>query len=104
MICIRKFEVVMSIHQAPQLKSSLVRSDVVIRTQHDLWVIPYNCEILKALLLEQKIRARDLKFNSESQCHGFIKRLLLLAAQDECRNCSPSQLATFARELMRYRP
>jgi len=77
-------------------------SDVVIRTQANRWVIPYNCEILKALLLEQNIHAADLQFNSESQCHGFIKRLLLLAAQDECRHCSPSHIAAFARDLINH--
>ncbi len=58
---------------------------------------------LKALLAEQKIHVVDLKFNSESQCHGFIKRLLLLAAEDECRHRSPSKIATLARELISHK-
>jgi len=79
-------------------------SDFVIRTQTNRWVIPYNCEILKALLLEQNIHADDLQFSSRAHCHGFIKRLLLLAAQDECRNCSPSHIAALARELIYHQP
>jgi len=88
------------IHSGPPLAAP----DFVIRTQTNRWVIPYNCEIFKALLLEQNIHAADLQFNSESQCHGFIKRLLLLAAQDECRHCSPSKIATLARELIHRKP
>ncbi len=90
----------MSFHQKAGSTGSPIPSDFVVRTQTNRWVIPFNCEILKALLLEQNIHAADLLFNSESHCHGFIKRLLLLAAQDECRHCSPSQIATLARELI----
>jgi len=94
----------MSLHQLVYSNSRLLPSDFVIRTQTNRWVIPYNCEILKALLLEQNIHAADLQFNSQAQCQGFIKRLLLLAAQDECRHCSPSQIATLARELIYQKP
>ncbi len=94
----------MSFHQTVNHRGSLTRSDVVIRTQTHRWVIPYNCEILKALLADQNIHASDLQFNSESQCHSFIKQLLLLATQDECRHCSPSQIATLARELIHQKP
>lgn len=90
----------MSFHQITHSNVLLTPTDFVVRTQNNRWVIPFNCEIFKALLLEQNIHAADLRFNSESQCHGFIKRLLLLAAQDECRHCSPSQIATLARELI----
>ena len=94
----------MSFHQIVHSNVQLIPSDFVVRTQTNRWVIPFNCEILKALLLEQNIHAADLQFNSESQCHGFIKRLLLLAAQDECRHCSPSKIATLARELIHHKP
>ncbi len=86
-----------------QADRSLTVSDFVIQTQMNHWVIPYNCEILKALVLEQNIRASDLRFKSASQCQCFIKRLFLLAAQDECRHRMPSKLATLARELVRYK-
>ena len=89
-------------HLVTQIGMPLNHSEVVIRTQANRWVIPYSCEILKALLVEQNIHATDLQFNSESQCRGFIKRLLLLAAQDECRHCSPSDIARFARELINH--
>ena len=78
---------------------ALTASDFVIQTQMNHWVIPYNCEILKALLLEQNIHASDLRFKSASQCQGFIKRLFLLAAY-ECRHRMPSKIATLARELI----
>jgi len=94
----------MSIHQSISHRGLLTPSDVVIRTQTHRWVIPYNCEILKALLHEQDIKAGDLKFISESQCHHLIKQLLLLAVQDECRHCCPSQIATLARELIHQKP
>ena len=100
MIVIRNKGLNMSFHQIVHSNVSLMPANLVVRTQSDRWVIPFNCEIFKALLLEQNIHAADLLFNSESQCHGFIKRLFLLAAQDECRHRSPSQIATLARELI----
>ena len=75
-------------------------ADFVICTREQRWVIPYNCEILKALIEQQKLSASDLRFTSGQQCQGFIKRLLILAAQDECRHSLPSELAEFARELI----
>jgi len=75
-------------------------ADFVVCTQSKRWVIPYNCEILKTLLNQQQLKATDLQFSSKQQCHGFIRRLLLLAAQDECRHRLPSELATLARELI----
>lgn len=75
-------------------------TDFVVRTQSERWVIPFNCEVLKALLNQQQLKATDLQFSSERQCQGFIRKLLLLAAQDECRHRSPSDLAILARELI----
>ncbi len=75
-------------------------ADFVVRTQSERWVIPFNCEVLKALLYQQQLKATDLQFSSERQCQGFIRKLLILAAQDECRHRSPSDLATLARELI----
>lgn len=81
-------------------KSKLNLSDVVLQTDTHRWVIPYNCEILKALIAEKNIKAQDLQFRSTDQCQQFIKRLLLLAAADECRHCMPSQIAVLAREMI----
>lgn len=75
-------------------------TDVVLQTGTDRWVIPANCEILKALISEKRIKAKDLKFGSERQCQQFIKRLLLLAATDECRHCKPSNIAELARDMI----
>lgn len=75
-------------------------ADFIVRTQSECWVIPFNCEVLKALLNQQQLKATDLQFSSERQCQGFIRKLLLLAAQDECRHRSPSGLAILARELI----
>jgi len=93
--------VIMAQQQLAHTVNALTASDFVIQTQMNHWVIPYNCEILKALLLEQNIHASDLRFKSASQCQGFIKRLFLLAAEDECRHRMPSKIATLARELIR---
>ena len=87
-------------HPTAHYGSSPTVLDFVIHTEENQWVIPYNCEILKALLREQNIHAGDLQFSSDAQCHGFIKRLLVLAAQDECRHRSPSRIAALARELI----
>lgn len=84
----------MAQQQLARTGSALTASDFVIQTRMNHWVIPYNCEILKALLLEQNIHASDLRFKSASQCQGFIKRLFLLAAEDECRHRMPSKIAT----------
>lgn len=91
----------MAQQQLARTGSALTASDFVIQTRINHWVIPYNCEILKALLLEQNIHASDLRFKSASQCQSFIKRLFLLAAEDECRHRMPSRIATLARELIR---
>lgn len=91
----------MSLHRNIEPAASLRCSDVIISTSTDRWVIPCNCQVLKALLAEKNIQANDLRFNSDLQCHKFIQRLLLLAAQDECRNQAPSQLAELARFLIK---
>jgi hypothetical protein len=94
----------MSLYPIVDSNSSVTASNFIVPTLTNRWIIPYNCEILKALLFEQNIHAGDLQFSSPADCHGFIKRLLLLAVQDECRHCSPSQIATLARELIYYQP
>ena len=83
-----------------EYKANELSADFVICTREQRWVIPYNCEILKALIEQQRLSASDLRFSSGQQCQGFIKRLLILAAQDECRHSLPSELAAFARELI----
>jgi hypothetical protein len=90
----------MALHSSQFSKSKLNLSDVVLQTNTHRWVIPYNCEILKALIAEKNIKANDLHFRSTDHCHQFIKRLLLLAAADECRNCQPSQIAVLARDMI----
>lgn len=75
-------------------------TDVEICTDSKRWVIPYNCVILKALLAEKNIQAHDLRFASDWQCHEFIRRMFLLAAEDECQHKLPSELASLARELI----
>ena len=90
----------MAFHSSQFSNSKLNLSDVVLQTNSHRWVIPYNCEILKALISEKSIKADDLYFGSSDQCHRFIKRLLLLAAADECRHCQPSQIAVLARDMI----
>lgn len=90
----------MAFHTSKFSKSKLNLSDVVLQTNSHRWVIPYNCEILKALIAEKNIKADDLQFRSSGQCHRFIKRLLLLATADECRHCQPSQIAVLARDMI----
>ena len=79
------------------------RPDVVLQIDGHRWVIPYNGEILKSLISEQNITAQDLQFGSYRQCQRFIRRLLLLAAADECRHCRPSVIAALARDIILYR-
>lgn len=90
----------MSFHSSHLTRSQLNLSDVVLQTEAHRWVIPYNCEILKALIAEKNIKADDLQFRSSGQCQRFIKRLLLLAATDECRHSVPSEIAVLAREMI----
>lgn len=93
----------MAFHPSQFVKSKRNLPDVVLQTDSHRWVIPYNCEILKALITEKNIKADDLHFRSSEQCHRFIKRLLLLAATDECRHCQPSQIAVLARDMISYK-
>ena len=74
---------------------------VVIETKAQQWVIPHNCELLKALIHQQKINASDLEFRSSFECKHFIKNLFLLALEDETKNHSPSMLAEFGRDLIK---
>lgn len=74
-------------------------SKFVIQTRCEKWVIPQNCELLKLLITQQNLHADDLVFLSEKHGHCFIRRLFLLALEDEHKNSSPSSLANFAREL-----
>lgn len=94
----------MALHSSSISGSQMAVSELVLQTNAHRWVIPYNCEILKAIIAEKNIQATDLQFRSQNQCHGFIKHLLLLAAADECRHCAPSQIAVLARELIFRNP
>ncbi|MEM7360166.1 MAG: hypothetical protein AAF431_13780 [Pseudomonadota bacterium] len=73
----------------------------VLETRTQQWVIPESCELLKMLLNQQNIHPQDLRFHSDNQCKRFIKKLFLLAIEDERRTHSPSSLARFGRELIR---
>jgi len=90
----------MSSHTSQYSQQGLSSSDVVLQTQTHRWVIPYNCEILKTLIAEKNIMAEDLQFHSSRQCQHFIKRLLLLAASDECKHSEPSDIAVLARDMI----
>ena len=72
-----------------------------IQTTHHHWVIPNNCELLKALLEQQKIKASDIYFDCDGQCKDFVKRVFLLALEDETKNNIPSMLAEFGRDLIK---
>lgn len=76
------------------------RPNVVIQTQFNQWVIPESSSLLKALLKQQRIRAGDLQFGSRTECKNFIKKLFLLAVEDEHKSHKRSWLAQFGRELM----
>jgi len=74
---------------------------LTLLTQNNKWVIPYNCELLKVLLQSQNIRADELYFQSSDQCHSFVKRVFLLALEDEHRTGKSSGLAQFGRDLVK---
>lgn len=84
-----------------QIINKALQNEFSVHTQYGHWVIPHNCELLKALLRSQKLNADDINFESPSECKHFIKHLFLLALEDETKNHEPSSLASFARELMR---
>lgn len=72
-----------------------------IQTLNHNWVIPYNCELLKVLLEQQKIKASDLCFDCNNQCKDFVKKIFLLALEDETKHHLPSMLAEFGRDLIK---
>jgi len=90
----------MTFQHGTKSKAALQCASLVINTTTDRWVIPYSCNVFKAVLVEQNIGACDLRFSSDSQCHEFIKRVLLLATEDECCMQAPSDLAHLARDLI----
>lgn len=94
----------MTLHSSSIPSSQLAVSELVLQTNAHRWVIPYNCEILKAIIAEKNIQATDLQFRSQNQCNGFIKHLLLLAVADEYRHCAPSEIAVLARALIFKKP
>ena len=76
--------------------------DLILRTNQHVWVIPYDCELLKALLHVKNLEAKDLLFNSRQQCQHFIRQVALLAAGDELRTSAPSVLAGLTQGLMQH--
>lgn len=83
-----------------QSTTNKANTTVAIHTQQDNWVIPHNCELLKAVIELQQLKATDLIFVSEVECKNFIKQLFLMALEDETRNKTPSKLAQLGRELI----
>jgi len=75
-------------------------SELVIQTSKQQWVIPHSANIMKALLQDQAITPTDLYFNCNSDCQLFIKKLLVLALEDEYKNKQPSPIAKLARALI----
>ena len=71
-----------------------------IKTADQHWIIPFDCELLKATLEHQKITADKLTFSSNIECNRFIKQLFLLALEDQISNQRTSEIALFGRELM----
>lgn len=76
-------------------------SQLIIKTQRQKWVIPNSAIIMKALVQDQRIKPNDLQFACDGDCQTFIKKLLLLALEDEYKNDQPSPLAELARDLIR---
>jgi len=75
-------------------------SAFTIKTINQNWVIPYNCELLKALVEQQQIKAKDICFENNDQCKSFVKQVFLLALEDETKNQVPSMLAKLGRDLL----
>lgn len=71
-----------------------------LKTDHGHWVIPHDCALLKALLAQQGIRARDLQFGSQRDCQQFVRQLALLSTQDELRCGERSELSTLTQQLV----
>ena len=74
--------------------------EFVVPTKTRCWVVPCNCEFIKLLFEEQRLKTSDLNFDSQEQGRCFARTLFLLALEDECHTQSPSPLAEFARTLV----
>lgn len=74
--------------------------DLIINTKQDRWVIAEDCCVLRLLLERRKIRANDLRFSSERECHNFIKTLFLLSFIDEQSSQAQSPIAVLGRNLV----
>lgn len=75
-------------------------SEMIIPTHDECWVVPHNCDLVKLLLKQQALCASDLHFSNKQQFQSFIRKLFLLALQDEYQTEAPSPLAKFARAAM----
>ncbi|MBX2847187.1 MAG: hypothetical protein KTR16_02615 [Acidiferrobacterales bacterium] len=78
----------------------LQASELLVQTREKQWIIPNSAIIMKALLMDQTLGPRDFKFDCDSDCQLFIRRLLILALEDEHRNRQPSPLAKLAQGLI----
>lgn len=83
-------------YQARTIQSA----ELVIQTHRQQWIIPHSAYIMKALLQDQAIAPTDLCFDCNRDCQLFIKKLLILALEDEYKNNQPSPLAKLARALI----
>jgi len=80
--------------------NKIQKNQFTIQTKMQNWIVPYNCELVKALVKHQNLKASDLIFTSKSECKLFIKSLFLLALEDETLNNKPSNLAKLGQELI----
>ena len=81
--------------------ASNTNSDFNIQRARHNWIIPFNCELLKVLLEQQQIEASDICFDCDHKCKDFVKKVFLLALEDQTKNLAPSTLAKFGRDLIR---
>lgn len=82
------------------MTSALAPDNVTIQTHRNRWVVPLNPKLIKLLIAENILNANDLWFDSSADRQKFIRRMLLLAVQDEWQSHCPSSLGQLARELI----
>ena len=73
---------------------------LTLKTRSATWVIPNDCELLKALLKSRGIDAHDLEFSSTMECRDLIQRLALLATKEELSGANDASLKALVQNLM----
>ena len=73
---------------------------LTLKTRSATWVIPNDCELLKALLKSRGIKADDLEFANTLECRDFIQRLALLATSEELSGADDLSLRALIQNLM----